>query len=282
MSIWGPCRFPVGKAFKPLEKAIGKHASKLDPLAKKLRIYEEKVRKAAKKVEGATARAADAEKKLTKTRKQLNKAIRQIKKAQDPERRKKLQRKVNRLHSLEKQQKKITQTRQNQLERAKADHAATKRDEAKIARQLNEVLDQVKTALKKANNLVKRYSDALDAKVKGIKPDWAREVVEKLVRELIPPLEDSVDNLNDQIAGLTVGKLMDKMDATKGEASSVLVKYLKSGFEKSIGKITDIDVPFWLADFQVSVDDDGEVHFLDNSTSYFGLTVKSDVEVTTS
>ncbi|QLQ10805.1 MAG: hypothetical protein HZY75_11105 [Nocardioidaceae bacterium] len=62
MSIWGPCRFPVGKAFKPLEKAIGKHASKLDPLAKKLRIYEEKVRKAAKKVEGATARAADAEK----------------------------------------------------------------------------------------------------------------------------------------------------------------------------------------------------------------------------
>lgn len=272
---------PLGKLLKPFKKTLKKYADKLNPLAKRLRKYHQAVAATKKTAEATGKTAKKAREELARARRAVAETKALIEAAQSTAEKKELQRQLANdekyFNAATRWAMRSSIEHQNALSRWRR----VKAEEAKVARAVDAVLDDIRRALKKVNDVKERISKQVDDIVERVQPGWAREVVRELVERLRAGVDRASENLKQKIKRITAEKLGELLESREGTAT--LYSYLKSTWNKAIRRLSTVSVPVWTADIAVGIGpgNTDRPYVADNSRSHFIFSVVTEPTLTT-
>jgi predicted nucleic acid-binding Zn-ribbon protein len=271
---------PVGKLFKPLKTAIGKHAKKLNPLVKRLDVLHAKTNKATRNMTASAKKARKARDTLAEVRGRIADTQRALDAATTASKRRELQQQLTGLKKTERSAKRVATI-------LSADHQADirelrriKAEEEKLARKVDQILKKIRRLDAEVLKLKKQVREAIDKRVAVVRPDWAREAVEGFVDDIDAKINGPLKIVSSKLRKLSSDELLKILK--KGTATSSVVQLLKSTYTESVRQITHVKVPVWEADITVSFDQEGRPTVADNSHGRWVFTVLTAPTIQTS
>jgi hypothetical protein len=265
---------PVGKLFKPLKKSIGKYADDLNPLAKRLKRFHSEVLTATKKMEKSRGQALTARRHVAEVRGWVADAQQELRAAKTRAERDRIERKLADLKKTENAAKKAERVESLQYQRDLRKLRSIKADEAKLARKVDKILKKIRKLDEQVLELKAKVREAIDKRVKGIEPDWAREYVEQWVDDLDRAVTPPIQHVASRVKKLSTNTLLAIVKS--GSATSSLVGLLKGTYTETVNKIANVKIPMWDASYLVSFDQAGTPSFADNSQSRFIFTIETE------
>lgn len=273
-------RVPVGKLFKPAQKILKKHAKKLNPVAKQLRKYNAKVRSTSTRVNKARIAVTRARKQTEELRSFLNQAQADLANTKVRAERTAIKKRISSLKKSAEAAKRVERVKSIDYQVSLRDLRKIKAEEAKIARKVDSVLQEVRKKLDKVTNFKQQIIRALDQAVDSVHPAWAREVVRKLTDQLIKQVDKVLDSVKREVKQLATSTVSKALRA--GSASTGVLDHMKATYEFGLRQLSNIGFPVWDANFTVTLDQTGNAFVADNSASRFIFTVKAKPTVHTS